>query len=57
MNTRANDPVAGEKAELSDMILSDILDNPDADRCISEAAIQRAIARGMSEAMAHRLYG
>lgn len=40
-------------AELHD----DILDNEDADRKLSRAAIERAVARGMSLAEARKVYG
>ncbi len=38
-------------------ILEDMLDNPEADAALAEAAIERAIARGVPEELANRLYG
>jgi hypothetical protein len=43
----------GNDAELHD----EILDNPEAEKVLAMAAVSRAIARGMDEAVAEKLYG
>lgn len=43
---------------ISDAAIHDeILDNPEVDRAVSERAIMRAMAEGLSEEVARKLYG